>query len=55
VEVVVLGYGVTPTRLPLLGEETCCARRGIEVAQSGDWLLATDQEVPILDRPARPV
>jgi len=49
--VVALGYGVAPTRLPLVGEETCRAQHGIEMAETGDWLIATNQGVPILDRP----
>jgi 4-amino-4-deoxy-L-arabinose transferase-like glycosyltransferase len=49
--VVILGYGIGPTRLPLMGEETCRARHGIEMAQSGDWVVPTQQSVPILDRP----
>ncbi|MHC4219940.1 MAG: ArnT family glycosyltransferase [Planctomycetota bacterium] len=49
--VVILGYGLGPTRLPLVGEETCRARHGIEMAQSGDWVIPTQQAVPILDRP----
>lgn len=49
--VVILGYGISPCRLPLWGEETCRARHGIEMAQSGDWLVATFQSVPMLDRP----
>ncbi|MCX5643583.1 MAG: glycosyltransferase family 39 protein [Phycisphaerae bacterium] len=49
--VVILGYGIAPTRLPLWGEETRRARHGIEMAQSGDWLVATNQGLPILDRP----
>ena len=44
--VVILGYGISPCRLPLWGEETCRARHGIEMAQSGDWLVATFQSVP---------
>ncbi len=51
VAVVVLGYAITPTRLPLIGEETCRALHGIEMARTGDWLVATNQSVPILDRP----
>ena len=51
VVVVILGYGLAPTRMPLWGEETCRARHGIEMAQSGDWLVATNQGLPILDRP----
>lgn len=49
--VVVIGYGVGPTRLPLVGEETCRARHGVEMAQSGDWLIPTQQGVEIIDRP----
>ncbi|HUU19036.1 MAG TPA: glycosyltransferase family 39 protein [Sedimentisphaerales bacterium] len=49
--VVILGYGIAPTRLPLMGEETCRALHGIEMARSGDWLVATNQGVPRLDRP----
>jgi 4-amino-4-deoxy-L-arabinose transferase-like glycosyltransferase len=49
--VLFLGYGVAPTRLPLMGEETCRAQHGIEMAESGDWLVATNQGLPILDRP----
>jgi len=51
VAVVILGYGIAPTRLPLMGEEPCRALHGIEMARSGDWLVATNQGVPILDRP----
>ncbi|MHC4617853.1 MAG: ArnT family glycosyltransferase [Planctomycetota bacterium] len=51
IAVVILGYGIAPTRLPLRGEETCRALHGIEMVQSGDWLIATNQGVPILDRP----
>lgn len=49
--VVLLGYGLAPTRLPLVGEETCRALHGIEMAQSGDWIIPTNQGLPILDRP----
>jgi len=49
--VVVAGYGIAPGRLPLKGEETCRALHGIEMARTGDWLVATNQGVPILDRP----
>jgi 4-amino-4-deoxy-L-arabinose transferase-like glycosyltransferase len=49
--VVILGYGIAPTRLPLVGEETCRALHGIEMVQTGDWLIATNQGVAILDRP----
>lgn len=49
--VVLVGYGIAPTRLPLKGEETCRALHGIEMARSGDWIVATNQGVPILDRP----
>jgi 4-amino-4-deoxy-L-arabinose transferase-like glycosyltransferase len=49
--VVILGYGIGPTRLPLCGEEACRAQHGIEMAQSGNWLIATNQGVEILDRP----
>jgi 4-amino-4-deoxy-L-arabinose transferase-like glycosyltransferase len=49
--VVLLGYGIAPTRLPLVGEETCRALHGIEMARSGDWIIPTNQGVPILDRP----
>ena len=49
--VILVGYGIAPTRLPLKGEETCRALHGIEMARSGDWLIATNQGVPILDRP----
>ena len=49
--VIILGYGIGPTRLPLCGEETCRAQHGIEMAQTGNWLIATNQGVEILDRP----
>ena len=49
--VVLAGYGIAPTRLPLWGEETRRAQHGVEMAQSGDWLIATNQGLPILDRP----
>jgi 4-amino-4-deoxy-L-arabinose transferase-like glycosyltransferase len=49
--VVLVGYGIAPTRLPLVGEETCRIQHGVEMAQTGDWLIATNQGVPILDRP----
>ena len=49
--VVILGYGMAPTRLPLIGDETCRARHGIEMATSGDWVVPTQQGVPIPDRP----
>ncbi len=49
--IVIIGYGIRPTRLPLISEETCRARHGIEMFESGDWLVATLQGVPILDRP----
>ncbi|MHC5061827.1 MAG: hypothetical protein ACYTFK_12175, partial [Planctomycetota bacterium] len=49
--VVILGYGIAPTRLPLCGEETCRAQHGIEMAWTGDWLIATNQGIEILDRP----
>ncbi|MHC4323565.1 MAG: ArnT family glycosyltransferase, partial [Planctomycetota bacterium] len=51
ITVVILGYGIAPTRLPLMGEETCRARHGIEMVQTGDWLIAKNQGVAILDRP----
>ena len=49
--IVIIGYGIGPTRLPLISEETCRVRHGIEMFESGDWLVATLQGVPILDRP----
>ena len=49
--VVVLGYGIAPTRLPLWGEEHCRALHGIEMAWTGDWVIARNQGVAILDRP----
>ena len=49
--VVVLCYGISPMRLPLIGEEACRARHGIEMVQTGDWIIATNQGVPRLDRP----
>lgn len=49
--VVILGYGIAPTRLPLIGDETCRAQHGIEMAQSGDWVFARQQGVLIQDRP----
>jgi 4-amino-4-deoxy-L-arabinose transferase-like glycosyltransferase len=49
--VVVVGYGIAPSRLPLYGEEECRIQHGIEMVESGDWLIATNQGVPILDRP----
>ena len=51
VAVVVLGYGLYPNRLPLIGEELCRAQHGIEMVDSGDWIVATNQYQPILDRP----
>ena len=47
--IVIIGYGIGPTRLPLISEETCRVRHGIEMFESGDWLVATLQGVPILD------
>ncbi|MCA9292987.1 MAG: glycosyltransferase family 39 protein [Phycisphaerales bacterium] len=49
--IVVVGYAIAPTRLPLVGEETRRALHGIEMAASGQWLYPTQQGVPILDRP----
>ena len=49
--VVILGYGIGPTRLPLNGEETRRARFGVEMVESGDWVVATNQFEPMLDRP----
>lgn len=49
--VVVIGYVIAPTRLPLVGEETRRALHGIEMASSGQWLYPTQQGVAILDRP----
>lgn len=49
--VIFIGYGPDPTRLPLVGEETCRARHGVEMAATGDWLIARQQGVEILDRP----
>ncbi len=49
--VVIAGYVIAPERLPLYGEETTRAIHGIEMAASGDWLRATMQGEPILDRP----
>lgn len=49
--VVTIGYGTAPTRLPLIGDETCRAQHGIEMTASGDWVVPTLQGVPILDRP----
>jgi 4-amino-4-deoxy-L-arabinose transferase-like glycosyltransferase len=49
--VVTLTFGLAPTRLPLQGEETCRVLHGIEMAATGDWLFATIQGVPIIDRP----
>jgi 4-amino-4-deoxy-L-arabinose transferase-like glycosyltransferase len=49
--VVTLTFGLAPTRLPLQGEETCRVLHGIEMAATGDWLFATIQGVPIMDRP----
>jgi 4-amino-4-deoxy-L-arabinose transferase-like glycosyltransferase len=49
--VVILGYGLGPTRLPLVHEEPCRALHGIEMVESGDWVIPTNQRVPILDRP----
>jgi len=49
--VVILGYGIGPTRLPLIGDETCRAQHGIEMAQTGDWVIAQQQGVLIQDRP----
>ena len=46
-----IGYGIAPTRHPLIGDETYRARHGIEMAASGDWVVPTQQGVPILDRP----
>jgi 4-amino-4-deoxy-L-arabinose transferase-like glycosyltransferase len=51
VVVVVLGYGIGPNRLPLIGDETCRAQHGIEMAQTGDWVIARQQGVLIQDRP----
>jgi 4-amino-4-deoxy-L-arabinose transferase-like glycosyltransferase len=51
VVVVLLGYGIAPTRLPLVGEETCRANHGREMVASGDWVIPTQQGVPWLDRP----
>ncbi|MFG0284246.1 MAG: ArnT family glycosyltransferase [Phycisphaerales bacterium JB039] len=48
--VILAGYSF-PTRLPLVGEETCRAQHGIEMSATGDWLSATQQGVEILDRP----
>lgn len=49
--VVMIGYGFSPARLPLVGEETCRAQHGIEMADTGDWLIPTQQGVEIIDRP----
>jgi 4-amino-4-deoxy-L-arabinose transferase-like glycosyltransferase len=49
--VVLLGYGIAPARLPLVGEETCRANHGREMVASGDWVIPTQQGVPWLDRP----
>lgn len=49
--VVVLAYAIAPGRLPLIGEETCRALHGIEMAQTGDWLFPTNHGIVILDRP----
>lgn len=49
--VVILGYGIAPGRLPLIGEEATRAQHGIEMAASGDWLIPTVQGVAIIDRP----
>jgi len=49
--VVILGYGIQPTRLPLIGDEAYRALLGIEMVESGDWVIAAKQGVPLLDRP----
>ncbi len=49
--VILVGYGIAPTRLPLVGEETRRLQHGVEMAQTGDWVIARNQGVPILDRP----
>ena len=49
--VVLVGYAVAPDRLPLVGEETCRAQHGIEMVENDEWIIATNQGVPILDRP----
>jgi 4-amino-4-deoxy-L-arabinose transferase-like glycosyltransferase len=51
VVVLLVGYGIGPTRLPLVGEETCRAQHGIEMVQTGDWITARNQGRKILDRP----
>jgi len=49
--VVLLGYGLGPTRLPLIGEETCRVLYGIEMARTGNWTIATIQGEALYDRP----
>lgn len=49
--IVALGYAISPTRLPLNGEETSRAWHGVEMAASGDWVVATRQFAPVIDRP----
>jgi 4-amino-4-deoxy-L-arabinose transferase-like glycosyltransferase len=49
--VLVIGYGIGPTRLPLVGEETCRALHGVEMAENNEWIIATNQGHAILDRP----
>ncbi len=49
--VILVGYGLAPTRLPLVGEETRRMQHCVEMAQTGDWVIARNQGVPILDRP----
>ena len=49
--VVAVGYAIAPTRAPLHGEEGCRSQHGIEMAATGEWVVATCQGVPLLDRP----
>jgi 4-amino-4-deoxy-L-arabinose transferase-like glycosyltransferase len=49
--IIILDYGIGPTRLPLWGEETRRALFGINMAQTGNCLVAFIQGHALPDRP----